>query len=166
MDYNRIRSLLDKYWKCDTSLEEEALLRKYFSEEEDIPEDLKPYTPMFQYFRLNKEISLREDFDKDILARLPQYRKPSKHRYLHIYYKLAAAVILLLFLVTIHQRFIAVKEKARVVVKDTFDDPQKALEETKKTLMLVSEKWNKGKRNLVKLSEFNKAEKIIRNEKL
>ena len=166
MDYNLIRSLLEKYWNCETSLEEEAILRKYFSEEKDIPDDIKTYIPLFQYFRSGKEVSLGEDFDEKVLARLPQDERSSKHRYLSVYYKIAAAVILLLFLVTIHQRFIAVKEKAIVVVQDTFDDPQKALEETKKTLMLVSEKWNKGKSNLGKLSEFNKAEKIIRNEKL
>ena len=39
-------------------------------------------------------------------------------------------------------------------------------EETKKALLLVSEKLNKGKTNIIKLSEFNKAEKVIRNKNL
>ena len=66
----------------------------------------------------------------------------------------------------LEEEFIAVREKATVLVQDTFDDPQRAFDETKKALLLVSEKWNKGKDNIIRLSEFNKAEKIIKNENL
>ena len=165
MDYNTIKSLLDKYWSCETSVEEEAQLRAYFSREK-VAEDLKKFAPLFLYFGSENEVRVSDRFDRDLLKILDDKKRSGRQRYLGIFYKVAAAVILILFFVTIHQRFIAVREKATTVVLDTFDDPEKALEETKKALLLVSEKWNKGKSNFVKLAEFNKAEKIIRNEKL
>ena len=165
MEYNRIKGLLEKYWNCETTLEEEAQLRSYFSSEE-IHEDLKAFGPLFQYFGSKSELRISDGFDEKIIHQIEKGKRSPKQRYLSISYKVAAAVILLLFFVTIHQRYIAVRDKAVIVVKDTFEDPEKALEETKKALLLVSEKWNKGKSNIAKLSEFNKAEKIIRNENL
>jgi hypothetical protein len=165
MDYNKIKVLLEKYWNCETTLEEESLLQNYLSGT-DIPEDLKEFTPLFQYYKSQRAMKVSEGFEDRVIDDIQSKEKKGKHKYLHIYYKVAAAVILILFFVTIHQRFIAVREKATVMVQDTFENPEKALEETKKALLLVSEKWNKGKDNIAKLSEFNKAEKIIKNEKL
>lgn len=165
MDYNRIKILLEKYWNCETTLEEESLLQEYLSRS-DIPEDLKEYAPLFQYYKTERSEKISEEFDERILNEIESKEKKGKRRYLNLYYKVAAAVILILFVVTVHQRFIAVRDKATVLVQDTFDDPEKALEETKRALLLVSEKWNKGKDNIARLSEFNKAEKIIRNENL
>ena len=34
MDYNDIEQLLERYWQCDTSAEEEARLRDFFTQEE------------------------------------------------------------------------------------------------------------------------------------
>ncbi len=165
MDYNKINTLLEKYWNCETTLEEESLLRKYLSAS-DIPADLKEISPLFQYYKSQSGLKVSKGFEEKVLNEIESKEKKGKQRYLHIYYKVAAAAILILFFVTIHQRFIAVRENATVLVQDTFDDPQKALDETKKTLLLVSEKWNKGKNNIIRLSEFNKAEKIIKNENL
>lgn len=165
MEYSRIRTLLEKYWNCDTSLEEEAELRSFFTSKE-IPDDLRAYSPLFQYYKKENEARISENFDKKVLNLIGNPKKSGKQRFISMYYKVAAAVILILFFVTIHQRFIKVREKATTMVQDTFKDPEKAFEETKKALLLVSEKWNKGKNNITKLSEFNKAEKIIRNENL
>jgi len=165
MDYRSIKTLLEKYWNCETSLEEEAQLRKYFTSNE-VHEELREFAALFKYFKSEHDVHLSDNFDEKLLGQIENKKRTGKIRYLKIYYKVAAAVILILFIVTVHQRFIAVKEKATTIVQDTFDDPEKALEETKKALLLVSEKWNKGKTNISKLSEYNKAEKIIRNENL
>jgi hypothetical protein len=165
MDYNKIKILLEKYWNCETTLEEESLLQEYFSGT-DMPEDLKEYKPLFQYYKSQRAVKVTEGFEERVISEIESNEKKGKRRYLNIYYKVAAAVILILFFVTIHQQFIKVREKATVLVQDTFEDPEKALEETKKALLLVSEKWNKGKDNITKLSEFNRAERIIKNEKL
>ena len=48
MDYKYIKQLLERYWNCETSLEEEDILRTFFSQE-DIPSELESYKALFTY---------------------------------------------------------------------------------------------------------------------
>lgn len=48
MDYNYINQLLDCYWQGETSLEEEEILRTFFSQD-NIPAELRLYKPLFAY---------------------------------------------------------------------------------------------------------------------
>ena len=41
MDSNYIEQLLERYWQCETSVEEEAQLRSFFRDE-DVPAHLHP----------------------------------------------------------------------------------------------------------------------------
>lgn len=68
MDYKYIEQLLEHYWKGETSLEEEEILRTFFSQK-DIPSDLLCYRPLFAYEAAEvKEDVLGDDFDSKILA--------------------------------------------------------------------------------------------------
>lgn len=62
-----MEQLLERYWRCETSLEEEARLRAFFSEG-DVPEHLLRYKDLFVYQRLQQEERLGEDFDARVLA--------------------------------------------------------------------------------------------------
>ena len=42
MDYKYINQLLERYWNCETSLEEEGILRAFFSQK-DVPAELRQY---------------------------------------------------------------------------------------------------------------------------
>ncbi len=55
MDYKYINQLLDRYWKAETSLEEEEILRAFFSQDE-LPAELKPYqrSSLTRWARLSK----------------------------------------------------------------------------------------------------------------
>ena len=68
MDYKYINQLLDRYWKCETSLEEEEILRTFFSQDE-LPAELESYKPLFSY-ELNeaKNEALGEEFDEKMMA--------------------------------------------------------------------------------------------------
>ena len=48
MDYKYINQLLERYWRCETSLEEEDILRAFFSLDE-VPAELLRYKPLFRY---------------------------------------------------------------------------------------------------------------------
>ena len=48
MDYKYIEQLLERYFKCETSLEEERILRTFFSQK-DVPVTLLPYRDLFMY---------------------------------------------------------------------------------------------------------------------
>ena len=67
MDYKDIEQLLERYWKCETSIEEEAALRNFFLKE-DVPAHLLRYKNLFVYQQVQQEVGLGEDFDVRILA--------------------------------------------------------------------------------------------------
>lgn len=67
MDSKYIEQLLERYWQCETSLEEEACLRAFFSGN-DVPGHLLRYKDLFVYQQLQQEVHLGEDFDARVLA--------------------------------------------------------------------------------------------------
>ena len=68
MDYNYIKQLLERYWACETSIEEEDVLRAFFSQRQ-IPAELAQYQPLFAYQAAEpKADTLGADFDARILA--------------------------------------------------------------------------------------------------
>lgn len=69
MDYKYIEQLLERYWRCETSLQEEEILRLFFSQEE-VPTNLVPYKDLFIYEQEQKETDiLGDDFNQKILEK-------------------------------------------------------------------------------------------------
>ena len=67
MDYKYIEQLLERYWLCETSLEEEQILRTFFSQE-NVPVSLLPYKDLFTYEQTDvEETQLGDDFDRRML---------------------------------------------------------------------------------------------------
>ena len=64
MDYKYIEQLLERYWEGETTLQEEAILRAFFSQD-DVPANLMRYKALFDC-GLQEEI-LSDDFDARIL---------------------------------------------------------------------------------------------------
>lgn len=63
MDYKYIEQLLERFWNCETSVEEETILKTFFSQE-DIPAELLKYKSLFAYaVEEPKADVLGEDFD-------------------------------------------------------------------------------------------------------
>jgi len=72
MDYKYIEQLLERYWKCETSLEEEEILRTFFSQK-DVPAALLPYKDLFSYELAEKKQSvLGDDFDERMLQMIDE----------------------------------------------------------------------------------------------
>ena len=69
MDSNYIEQLLERYWQCDTSQEEEAQLRSFFNNE-DVPAHLLRYKDLFVYQEFLQQDGLGEDFDQKVLAQV------------------------------------------------------------------------------------------------
>ena len=66
MNYQYIEQLLERYWQCQTTLEEEQILRSFFSQP-DVPEHLKPYADLFAFEAQQQQETLSEDFEQRIL---------------------------------------------------------------------------------------------------
>ena len=66
MDYKYIEQLLERYWECQTTLEEEAILRNFFHQE-DVPASLLPYRQFFNEQDEMAEEHLGKDFADKML---------------------------------------------------------------------------------------------------
>ena len=69
MDYNRITSLLDKYWECATTIEEERELRHFFSSDA-LPLELRPYKAWFLTPEAETLPPLGKEFDLKVLQQI------------------------------------------------------------------------------------------------
>lgn len=97
MDYKYIEQLLERYWNCETTLEEEHILRTFFSQK-DVPVSLLTYKDLFCYEQsAAKDETLGDDFDARMLA-LVDEPQPVKARTISLRQRLmplfkAAAVV-------------------------------------------------------------------------
>ena len=67
MDYKYIEQLLDRYFAAETTVEEEHILKAFFAQgEDDMPQELSQYRPLFEAMS-DKEV-LDDQFDERILA--------------------------------------------------------------------------------------------------
>lgn len=79
LDYKYIEQLLERYWECQTTLKEEAILKEFFSQD-DVPAEFIQYRSLFVYEReADKMETISEDFDKRILS-IIEAEKPVKAR--------------------------------------------------------------------------------------
>ena len=74
MDYKYIEQLLERYWQGETTLQEEDILRSFFSQP-DIPDNLRKYQPLFS---LEQEEPLGDDFDARILEMIGEEEPKTK----------------------------------------------------------------------------------------
>lgn len=63
MDYKYIEQLLDRYWECHTTTEEEQILHSFFSQH-DLPEHLAQYAPLFSFVKEEAEEHVSDNFDQ------------------------------------------------------------------------------------------------------
>lgn len=100
MDYKYIEQLMERYWCCETSLEEEEILRTFFSQK-DVSAELASYKPLFAYVQKEKNADvLGDDFDQKVLGKV-EGDKPVKARVITMRQRLmplfrAAAVVAIL----------------------------------------------------------------------
>lgn len=140
MDYKYIEQLLERYWQCETSLEEESELRSFFSEEE-VPAHLLRYKELFVYQTVQQEAGLGKDFDARILAQVEAPVVKAKHltmvgRFMPLF-KAAAVVALILSLGNVAQHTF-------------FADEALDYKQVSSALMMLSEGINKSQDQVVR----------------
>lgn len=161
MDLRSVEALLEKYYDGATSLEEERQLKAFFNSD-NVPDALRHEQMQFRYYNnaaaetTNTIIDTIPDTNKTTAANAKRTIrfKPG----IAMAAALAAGIALLLG-VTIMMK----QEAARKTNTDTYKDPRIAYAETKKALLLVSAKLNKGNKNLTKLSKLYEAQSLIKN---
>ena len=101
MDYSFIDKLLERYWQCATSLEEEEMLKAFFRQKE-IQQRFEQYRSLFNYEDLAASEHLGADFVEKMIRMVEQpvvraRRIPFAVRF-RPFFKAAAAVAIVLTL--------------------------------------------------------------------
>lgn len=173
MDYKYIEQLLERYWDCATSPEEERILQAFFSQAE-IPATLARYKDLFVYEQQQTKVHLNESFDERILAAIGDQEalsvSPIKvvkiahiswSRRLRPLYRAVAVVAVVTLLGTAAQHSFVQSDNANLTgwdynqsaYKDSYQDPNKAYEVGMKAL----EMFKKGPKTAVADSSHSKA---------
>ncbi|MFK7933397.1 MAG: hypothetical protein AB8G22_07795 [Saprospiraceae bacterium] len=143
-----IEQLIEQYFAGETSVKEERQIREYF-QRSDIPAHLQQYQSLFQWQQSEREVatpefdfSFMEQFDNQKVSRIIPIRKTRI-----FWLKIAAMLVIGLGIwwtfpqdstQTMTQQPQAINWEIYEV-----EDPEKALEETKAALKLLSEKLGK-----------------------
>lgn len=143
MELSKIKSTLEKYLEGETTLEEEKVLKTYFSSENVAPE-LREYQALFGFFKTERQ-------------QIPHQKSKFPHRkkyYSWVGVAASIAIIAGLFLF---------KPAEPTPDYGSIEDPQIALQKTKEALNLISQQMNNGKANLVYLHEIENTKNELIN---
>ena len=143
MELSNIEKLLEKYFEGETTISEEKELKVYFTRE-IMPSHLEKYKSLFQYFSEEKTVTATKDLNLSTT-------KKSWYAWVGV----AASVVLIAGL------FITKSPMNQGENLGTYEDPEIALQETKKILNMVSHLMNKGTEELVYLNEFEDTTKKL-----
>ena len=142
MESTRIEKLMDTWFEGNTTLEQEAILREYFTGS-DVAPHLQMYVPMFEGFvQAKEEVSHRE-------VKLPQQRFTIRP----MWYSIAAMVVVALTVGSVLFSGSGLSQEE--------EDALAALQQTREAMYLLSSSLNKGTENVKLLDEFAKGTSSI-----
>jgi len=144
MELDKIEILLEKYFEGETTIAEEKELKNYFSSS-DVAQHLEHYRGMFGYFSAAKEQKFEQELPLKTKAR-------NKVAWLSV----AATIVILLGMFTFFNQNISQSQDL-----GTYDDPEKAFQETQKALNLLSKNVNVGVGGMQYVQEYQKSTELI-----
>ena len=129
MKEEKVKQLLEHYWQCETSLEEEELLRTFFSGD-NVPKDLKHYQSLFRHTNTLSEIKASKELKSEI-------NKPLRLQF-YPALKIAASILIVLTIgIGLHTHYQQENQMDRAF-SDTFDNPEEAVRQTENVVAKVS----------------------------
>ena len=155
MDIKELRKLLQKYYNGETTLKEEDILKEYFVDNPDVDEEFHAEKEQFVMFdKAEKQNVPIEDFEKKLETLIDNQKviyPVFKRNKIWIRVAAVAASVLIIFGVYNSVKYFTGKSE----YKGTIEDPRIAYEETKRTLLYISEKLNYGTRELENINKLN-----------
>ncbi|MBK8634340.1 MAG: hypothetical protein IPN72_12580 [Saprospiraceae bacterium] len=146
MNTEYIKSLLDKYFEAQTTIEEEKELKNYFNSGSIDPRFDK-VAILFKVFKAESEIETQAKFESPSVVRNIEVKKEAKVFTLQRYLKIAAAVIVLAlssFLVVKYTLNNTVEETPKIEVANYIEvtDPDEAMAYTEDALKILAKVFN------------------------
>lgn len=168
MDYKYIECLVERYFRCETTVEEERILRDFFRQEE-VPQQLAQYKPLFAAIVSESEQTVPDSFDQKLALRLQSIQQESAstnadnnndikqnnkrvrkvrfvrfNRSLSPFYKAVASIALIITVGVTSSKYWSSKDTEPVnynysSYQDTYNDPQVACEQVTGALKDLSD---------------------------
>ena len=157
MGIEDIDRLLEKYWACDTSLEEEFALKIFFSGD-SVPEELRKYQPLFLW--KTKQLQIKGPQLSET-----EFKKPVRIRW-YSFLKAAAAVLLILTLGVGSYTHYQQEKYLDKIFSETYSDPEDALRETKNVIGKISSVLLLAKDRHIKEQKLDSLEQIGKNNRM
>ena len=157
MDLKKIKTLLEKYYNGETTLDEEKILREYFSKD-DIDIEFIADKDIFLFnYQENKELDNTPDLSEEIWNKIQksEKNKPKKNNNLtYNILRIAAGIVILL------GSFLLLKDQVNnkdqnFQITDTYETPEQAYEHAKQALLYVSTMMNNGTNHLEPIKKIN-----------
>lgn len=156
MEWKQIKQLADKYWKADTTVEEEYELKKQITSSNDPaldPQEVEYFKTLNQF----SSLKLDDDFDERFFSKI-ESKNSSRNIFEQKWFQLAASVLLVVGTIG-GLGFHSYKEKQLARQQEA----REAFEIAKSALFMVSEKMNKGSQHTLNgLSKFEETHQKIK----
>lgn len=163
MEEKMINEILERYWAGGSSLEDEAVLRKYF-QQKSLPAEHEPYRSLFGYFAQEANRQMPERADRSFDQQKPlSVAKVSRSRSLTRSFFLTAIAASFALLISLSIFFIPQQQDNNHIslTADTFDDPEEAYREARKALLMVSAQLNSGRKFQQELKPIRRISEIL-----
>jgi hypothetical protein len=154
MKEEKLKELIEKYYKGESSPEEEKILKEYFSGDDIIP-GYEAEKEIISYYLSAAEAipAPSEDLELKILRSIDKYDRAQRSRIFTRRYLIPLSFAASLLMIAGSYFFFIHKAEP----SDTYTDPLIAYAETMKILNEVSVKLNKGTEALNSISKINSA---------
>ncbi|MEZ4851170.1 MAG: hypothetical protein R3B93_21660 [Bacteroidia bacterium] len=157
MESHTLKTLVEKYWRGETTLEEEKKLDETLAK--DHSSDFEPLKEYRNFLQKQKEAQVLDDsFNQEIMAKLGN--QPVRRISTGWWMKVAAAITLLIGIGLGGYLYTSTSTSSREIVISedmTEAEARLAFEEVKKVLFTVSSNMNEGMEHTKVLGEFHKA---------
>jgi hypothetical protein len=152
MVLDRIEKLIEKYFEGETSIAEETELKVYFSSS-DVAQHLKQYQSIFSYLSQAKEQQSTQQIS--LGSTISDTKRP-----MVMWISIAASIVVLLGVGT-YLFTLSNQQPTNTNEYGTYDNPEKALEETERALALVSKHLNTGIESVSYINEYENSKNKI-----
>ena len=160
MDLKQIKTLLEKYYNGESTLEEEQILYEYFIGD-DVSSELEADKDIFLY-----NLDERNKFQNmpDISGEIWNNIKKSdvhhisrEKKMIYWAYRVAASLLVLLASYFFIKNQFDKNQNGEYQIADTYENPEEAYEATKQALLYVSEMMNSGTDHLEPIQKINES---------
>ncbi len=154
MNSQEIEKILEKYFAGDTSLEEEVILKNYFSQK-DVSGHLQSLKHLFNYAAdASKGEMPGDEFEQKILDGIQETKtrklRTARKMYLYVASGVAAGILIIIGLFITFDSFLK-----------PMTDTEIAYNKTRQALIFISAKFNTGLEPAGTLAEFDKGMKQL-----